>query len=80
MREDFPLPGEGRANIQDGDAEHLIAVYAELVSVYRRVLHEMQTHVGAELEAAPIEQHLQRLERRHALWRSRRAQADSTHT
>jgi hypothetical protein len=68
--EDFLLPEEVAPN-HDGNVEEWVSVYEELLSGNRRLLREVRSHGGDEMEAEPIERNIQRLEARHAFWAER---------
>jgi hypothetical protein len=70
--EDFLLPEEVAPN-HDGDVEEWVSVYEELLGGNRRLLREVRSHGGDEMEAEaePIERNIQRLEARLAFWAER---------
>ena len=69
VEDDVLLPGEDPGNSQKGDAGHWISVYQELLDHNRRLLNHMRHHHGAEMDAQPLQRHIQRLEARLALWK-----------
>ena len=73
MGDEVLLPGEDPGNIQNGDAEHWISVYQELLAPNHRLLNQMQTQGGPEMDTQPLERYVQRLERRLAFWKERLA-------
>ena len=62
LLDDTLLPGEDPVHIQDGDVEHWVSVYEELLAGNRRVLREM----GGVSE--PLERHIRQLEIGLAFW------------
>jgi hypothetical protein len=72
VADDALLPGEDPVNIQNGDVEHWISVYQELLTGNRRLLQQMQNQVDARMDAEPLGGHIQRLEARLAFWEGRR--------
>jgi hypothetical protein len=71
--DDVLLPGEDPASIHNGDVEHWISVYQELLNGSQNPLSQMRSHGGGEMEAQSLERHIQRLEARLAFWTGRRS-------
>jgi hypothetical protein len=68
----YLLPGEDPDNIKDGDVEHWIAAYKDLLRGTRRLLDEMPNFSHSEIEAPSLELRAARLEARLAFWRGLR--------
>jgi len=68
VEDDVLLPEEDPGNSQKGDAEHWISVYQQLLDHNRRLLNQMRSHGGAEMDTQPLECHIQGLEARMAPW------------
>jgi hypothetical protein len=68
VEDDVLLPGEDPASFHNGDAEHWISVYQELLNGSQSLLTQMRNHGGGEMEAQSLDLHIQRLEARLAFW------------
>ena len=69
--DDTLLPGEDPVRIQEGDIEHWVSVYDELLAGNRRILREMS---GGGTE--PLRRHIQQLEIGLDFWTRRKRQAE----
>ena len=69
--DDTLLPGEDPVRIQDGDVEHWVSVYEELLAGNRRILREMS---GGGTE--PLRRHIEQLEIGLDFWTKRKRQAE----
>jgi len=71
LLDDSLLPGEDPVHIRDGDVEHWVSVYEELLAGNRRILREIG---GVSL---PLQHHMAQLEIGLAFWTRQLHRADA---